>query len=329
MSATIKNLPQRKPSCQPLQLPSASKMPAKNSGFPNRKLRENGDSAKEPSSIGSKDNATRPDSISNLSPKFSTRSNAASLSEDAKSGEAPFHRTRIRFSSATVQVDKTKDFSLMGAPNAGAAKVASVVIRAIERQRRDIRPCDRQDICQQVFALLVMFQADLSPECSQIHLTADQMAIMFRTTRHLLGINGGNHDRNRCDSLEEMMENEIDLPAPHMPEESRTLQRMLLAKKLWDAHRQAIRAYGFDGSRQRKRNFRRALQILRWAASHQSGRYAATTSHPAPMSFPSPQARQKAGIRLRSWLSGHCRGELKNERAALATDLMKSMAALA
>jgi hypothetical protein len=228
-----------------------------------------------------------------------------------------------------VQADKTKDFSLMGAPNGGAAKIASGIIRAIERQRTDIRPCDRQDICQQVFALLVVFRADLSPECTQIHLTDEQLAIVFRTTRHLLGINGGNHDRSRCDSLEEMMENQIDLPAPHMPEESRILQRMLLAMKLWAAHRQAIRAFGSDSSRKRKRNFRRALSLLRWAASHQTGRYTSTTSHPAPIAFLSPQARQKAGARVRSWLSGPCRGELKNERAALAADLMRSMTAIA
>ncbi len=329
MPATKVNLPQSKASCQHLQLPAASKMPAKCLGFPNRKPPMSGDSAKERSSIGSKDSAALPDSTSNLPVKFSPRLKRNIPGAQSRNAEPAPTRTRIPFSSATVQSDKVKDFSLMGAPNAGAAKIASGIIRAIERQRHDIRPCDRQDICQQVFALLVVFQADLSPECTQIHLTDEQLAIVFRTTRHLLGINGGNHDRSRCDSLDEMMENQFDLPAPHMPEESRLLQRMLLAMKLWAAHRQAIRAFAADCSRQRKRNFRRAVSLLRWAASHQTGRYTPTTPHPAPMCFPSPQSRQKAGFRLRLWLSGPCRGELENERAALAIDLMRSMNALA
>ncbi len=119
---------------------------------------------------------------------------------------------------------------------------------------------DRQDIFQEVNAFLWA----LAPDGRK--LTYPELSELFQNCRRLLNMNGGNHDVERCDELDEAIHfAEIgSLASMERGSES----RLALADKLKALRGWLWTAYASDTSRERRRNYSRHAETLRRIAAH-------------------------------------------------------------
>jgi hypothetical protein len=137
--------------------------------------------------------------------------------------------------------------------------------RSVRRAAWDARPIralslqDKQDVCQIVQA----FCAIHSPNGEK--LTAEQVSEIFRECRRTLNMNGGNHDRTRCDELDEAIYYREGGSLASAVKGS--TQRNTLATYLRTLRKWLTAAAANDPSRERRRNYHRHAETIRRIAA--------------------------------------------------------------
>lgn len=177
--------------------------------------------------------------------------------------------------------------SYLHAPSEEMAKLASAVINRIEnpdspsawlkrvKEGKEFRPMtrksslsqkpkkplsieDKQDICQQVFAMM----------SQGIHKQEGGVNEIFRAVRDLLNMNGGNHDRAYSDSLETLHASKPHkLVTPHETPEKKQGRRLMLADQIRALRAGVFLSASFDKSRKASFNLKEKLKIVRSIAS--------------------------------------------------------------
>ena len=132
---------------------------------------------------------------------------------------------------------------------------------------------DKQDVCQEVFAMLSM---GIDPQTSYFFTKKEGeelqevqgISLIFRACRDLLKMNGGNHDLSRRDSLDDLaMFRPSALSMPHASEEERERERIAVADKIRTLRKRVFQGFSRDTSRQKRDNLRKNLKIVRHLAA--------------------------------------------------------------
>jgi len=185
----------------------------------------------------------------------------------------------------------------------GKRKVGRGVYRTGMVRPREFSREDMQDAFQTVHACLAQFPPDPAWNCPFRQVIKPQgetgIPYIFRTVRDLLRMNGGNHDRARCDSLDLAMEQGRDFAMPHNGDDEQAVPATLRD----DLEAMAARAHAADTSRQRDHAFKSALSLIAYFCGENTGHVF------------EKDASQKARVRLRLYLSKGCEGGLARERA--------------
>lgn len=198
----------------------------------------------------------------------------------------------------------------------GKRKVGKSPYRTGAARIRQFSREDRQDALQEVLATVAQMPPDAAWDCPFRHtltLPPETVFQCFRNVRGLLRMNGGNHDRALCDSLDLLTEKGRDFAAPHRSDEDHEVTAT--AREVWEE--KAREAYAADTSRKREANFREAMSLIAFCAGESTGHI-----------FTSPSQRRMKMLRLRSYLSIPCKGARKRENASKAESLAREMTAL-
>ena len=229
----------------------------------------------------------------------------------AKLVHAVIHRIECPLQPATKQA-RTATF--------GKRMVGKSAYRTGMIRDRQLSHDDKADVAQQALASIVIHcnqTGDFSPLCPfrQADISRGEVPIVtiFRQARHMLGMNGGKHDRSRIDSISELEANGPELAAPSASEDSHDR----LAALREELEEMALASFQADTSRTRKAAYESARQII----AHLCG-------ESTDLVFNNRESRKKNFTRFRSYLSIPCKGNLQKERETFASDLARAMSAL-
>ena len=132
---------------------------------------------------------------------------------------------------------------------------------------------------------------------------------IFRECRKFLKMNGGNHDREFCDSLDWLLENGRDFSLT--ADETSQALPLAIAENLQD---QAQASFAADTSRKRTAAFKACL--------HDIDQLSGLTEN----GFTSQAHKRKTAFNVRKYLSIGCKGTLAKTRAEFAKQLAADMA---
>lgn len=138
------------------------------------------------------------------------------------------------------------------------------------KQRKPLSLQEKQDVCQTVFFMLskgidpkkvYTIPKRGNPEKSE---DVTGIALIFRSCRDLLRMNGGNHDISKEDSLDDVaISKPFSLSIPHLSEERKIMERLALAEKIRVLRKRAFLSFAKDPSRQKRQNLKTALSVVR------------------------------------------------------------------
>jgi len=206
--------------------------------------------------------------------------------------------------------DKNSTFKMSKNATFGKRHVGKTAYRSGMVRIRSLTLEDKQDILQ-----TVQVMACTTPETTcQFRAKFDKGELdvfpIFRAVRDMLKMNGGNHDRALCDSLDLLCEQGRDFSMPHKSQEEQAIPQAIAE----EMETMLAASFAADTSRERKAKFARMAGLV-----------AAFAGIETETVFASPEAKRKAAFDLRAYLSIPCKGALQRERDELATDLMQSM----